>query len=434
MRIISVFATAYHYRLRDERLWGYRHRRPADLTQQIDLGQWADFYRLTQQQLVEVLSVTRVTAGSLGLPPRSDGDVEPDPQITDAVLWLFLLPSDEIVAALGVTLDVPADGAHARPVIRVLAACSAASVTIDGAPLGDRVAAAVKAATDDQADQDEASVLTIERHQLVLLPQTGRSLSHLLVPAVLGVHHPETAPQPDRPDDLNQGGQAAALTARVTILHGYPGPAENVLLLAAVQSVATAARLRRLWFRLGEVIREFRDNRQTVIVGIQQRSDFEVLMDKVGYLELDFGYSVEYQSQISRLAPSEFMRSYHTALVDQLELVEQAATISRLFDRVSRSVSAEMTAIEIRERRARDAAEVRGNLPRLVLTSIGLPLGFLFLFFGINGTQVDPARSILDVHYYAWAYGVAAVLAAAPTLLAAVLSALRRRFVSGDRP
>jgi hypothetical protein len=80
-----------------------------------------------------------------------------------------------------------------------------------------------------------------------------------------------------------------------------------------------------------------------------------------------------------------------------------------------------LRAIDIRERREEAEKRVRGAIAVSVLSAIGVPLGFLVAFFGINATQVDSSRSIFDIHHYLGVYVAAGVLALIPVLVFAIL-------------
>jgi hypothetical protein len=423
VRVVSIFSTNYRY-------VGTSHsknlRRGHSNRLELDLDRLTDFYGLIQQQFVEVLIVMPCPAGSLSMPTMREASDKPTPHVSRADLWLFLLPSDEVVAALAVTFDPPSGAEYDPLTIRVLESCVSADVTINGVKLSQCIEDAAAQVGVVHIDEN-SKALPPERHQLVIISEMRRSYPHQFVSAALRVHHPESTSHSDRPPELNQDDRALTLTSRITILHGYPEYAQNVFLLTAVQLIGAAVRLRRIWFTLGRSIKEFSDNNLSPDIGVQKRGDLEVLLDELGNLELDFGYSIEYQSQISSLVPSEFMRSYYAALGEQLELTNQIEVISRLFDRVGRSVRSEMAAIEIREQRTKARRNQSIGVVGLVLLSIGIPLVFLFLLFGINGSEVNSAYSIFDMRHYALVYSSAFLLSLIPFIFLVVLAAEHRR-------
>jgi len=99
-----------------------------------------------------------------------------------------------------------------------------------------------------------------------------------------------------------------------------------------------------------------------------------------------------------------------------------------MFSRLDASIRSELTAIEIRERQAEEDKRLRRDAAVSVLTFIGVPVGFLVAFFGINATQVRNGWSIFSMHHYWPVYLAAGLLALAPLVAFAVLNgrALRR--------
>src|SRR5207245_8234522 len=100
IRVISIYATRWRYR---DHLDGSEH---------LMLGRLEEFYGLFRDQLPQVLCRAQHSAAALTfMPPSGDGP-QPDAsaqlsaaqgaevKITQAESWLFVLPSDQVVAVL----------------------------------------------------------------------------------------------------------------------------------------------------------------------------------------------------------------------------------------------------------------------------------------------------------------------------------------------
>ncbi len=140
----------------------------------------------------------------------------------------------------------------------------------------------------------------------------------------------------------------------------------------------------------------------------------EFLADELGNLELDLSFSVETSADLGLLIPSLRLESFHKELYAAMELRERAETVSRMFSRLDASIRSELTAIEIRERQLEEEKRLRRSAAVSVLSVIGIPLGFLVTFFGINAIQVKGSWSMFSLHHYLWAYVAAGLLAVAP--------------------
>jgi hypothetical protein len=114
-----------------------------------------------------------------------------------------------------------------------------------------------------------------------------------------------------------------------------------------------------------------------------------------------------------------------------LELPTRAETVSKMFTRLDGSIRSEITAIEIRERREEQVKRLRGAIAGSVLSMVGVPVGVLTAFFGVNAREVEAKWSMFDLHHYLGVYVVAACLALIPVLVFLapyVYSGVLRRF------
>lgn len=101
-------------------------------------------------------------------------------------------------------------------------------------------------------------------------------------------------------------------------------------------------RFRQIWREAHHHVREFRRNDQKQGVGVQQRKELEAPVDRLGNLEFDLTFSIEF--------PLMRIESFHSALYQAMDLEKQADTLSRMFTQLAGSIRSEITAIDIRER------------------------------------------------------------------------------------
>jgi hypothetical protein len=427
IRVISIYAT----RWRDRPRWDGQQPH-------LSLGRLEEFYGLFRDQLPQVIcrqphaagALTFAPTGSLAAQPDAATEVAATPEaevvITRAETWLFVLPSDQVVAVLDFHFASRPLDIDRVPTTTVLERCAYAQLLVDGSDLETHIAALARAAGAEEIDKN--TLLPPERHQVVFAPYVvGGSLPE--EDAVKGILYRVDPPnRPEfmkirRPSGLNEAGRTlGAVTPYVSLLYGHQDYIENSVFLTAVQAVGTTARFRQIWHKAHGQVRDFRYNTQNPEVGKQQRSDMESLVDELGNLELDLSFSVETSADLGLLIPSLRLESFHKELYAAMELRERAETVSRMFSRLDASIRSELTAIEIRERRAEEEKRLRRDAAVSVLSVIGVPLGFLLAYFGINANQVSSRWSMLNLHHYRSVYIAAGVLALTPLVTFLVLN------------
>lgn len=497
IRVISVYATKWRFTGDPDP--GIKH---------LELGQLEEFYTLYKDQLPQIIRRTPHTPGSLMFLPTDDeaeergkdtkiSPAEDDVEVLSMESWLFVLPSDQVVAAYdfelgGRTVPDPDSGPDAvtvdpLPAIRLLERCAYARLIIDGRPIeahiayllaDEEYAKEVRMLETAEPQQNASEPFPPERHQIVFATQIkAPALQTTDRAGPDGVHRViRTSPDGDdatirqilyrieppnrpefveyeRPPGLNHAGTLCAVTPYVSLLSDHPEYLENSVFLTVVQTVGTAARFRQIWHKAHREVRKFRREDQDETIGTQGRDKLEELADVLGNLELDLSFSVETSADLGLLIPSLRIESFHKELYRALELRERAETVSRMFSRLEASIRAELTAIEIRdrredekkrrleteerrlrreeeeqrlrreeeERRLRHEEEedrrVRWGFAIGVVSFLAIPIGFLSAFFGLNVQQVQPGWSVFNYHHYWLAYVAAAILTAIPPAL-----------------
>src|SRR5215471_667652 len=399
IRIISIYATRW------------RHLPQADGEQQphLSLGRLEEFYGLFRDQLPQVIcrKPHPATALSFTSPSSEPGEAAADPsaaaemdvEFSRAESWLFVLPSDQVVAVLDFDFATRPLDVDPIPTTTVLERCAYAQLLVDGSDLETHIADLAREAGAEEIDTN--NLLPPERHQVVFAPyvEGGTLPDEEAVKRIIYRVDPPNRPEfmtVRRPSGLNEAGRTlGAVTPYVSLLYGHQDYIENSVFLTAVQAVGTTARFRQIWHRAHGRVRDFRYTVQNPEVGKQRRADMEFLVDELGNLELDLSFSVETSADLGLLIPSLRLESFHKELYE---------------------------AMEIRERQADEVKRLRRDAAISVLSFVAVPLGFLVAFFGINSTQVNSSWSIFNFHHYLFVYLAAVFLALTPLMAFFVLN------------
>jgi hypothetical protein len=418
VRVISVYAT--------------RWRRPwegdDDGESHLELGRLEEFYNLFREQLPRVLARVKHERDTVSFPSLQG---EPDStdkmaglEVTRAELWLFALPSDQVVAALDLDFQSPPPTADASRIIDVLEHGAYGHISILDKGLEWHIAELAKEAKAKEIDK--STQLPPERHQIVFAPDIGEAANiEETIALILYRSDPPYRPQfmqVRRPSGLNAEHAIGAVTPYVSLLSGHPEYVENSVFLTVVQAVGTSARFRQIWHKAHGRVRQYRHKGQQPGVGVQDKAAMEFLADELGNLELDLSFSVDASADLGLLIPLLRIESFHKDLYAAMELRERAETVSRMFTRLDASIRSEITAIEIRDQQEAEQRRLRRSAAFSVLSFVAVPLGFLLAFFGINGREVQGNWSVFDWGHYLTVYVSAAALAVTPLVAFMILN------------
>ncbi|GAA2597434.1 MULTISPECIES: hypothetical protein [Streptomyces] len=233
--------------------------------------------------------------------------------------------------------------------------------------------------------------------------------------ATLGIRRPET---------LNNAGQTMVAHGRgVSLIVGYAPATENAFALAAagiLTAVASVHRVRRQAFEALELDRdaavETTDDARALVAQLSRR---------LNDLQLDLSFSVEaYADTI--LIPELLVESFHSSLRDVSSLADALANTSRIVERVNAVLATRRVDLETA---SQQYAEDRDRVLAAVIavgSLLALPPALLLAYFGVNSSDVDARRSILDLHHYGVAYAIAWL----PFLLLIVVGLVARRRIS----
>ncbi|MGH4009367.1 MAG: hypothetical protein ACRDTH_14645 [Pseudonocardiaceae bacterium] len=427
IRVISIYATRW-------RLTGDYDQ------QQLSLGKLDEFYGLFQSQLPQVIHQSSHMARSIAFAPTVDditqlgtnGNIRipaaSGVEITHAKSWLFVLPSDQVVAALDLHIQCKLLDADPSPIVKLLEECAYARLLVDGSSLETHIAVVLEKLKGIKELDVNSKSLPPERHQIVFAKHVEGKLppSDEIIKVILYRVEPPSRPEfmeYRKPSGLNEIGHTlCAVTPYVSLLYGQQGYVENSVFLTVVQAIGTAAHFRQIWQQAHSEVHKFRRGAQEKGLGTQSSGGLEFLADELGNLELDLSFSVEASAGLGLLIPALRIESFHKELYAAMELRERAETASRMFIRLDASIQSELTAIEIRERQQQEQKRLRWGAAVSILSLIAVPIGFLVAYFGINATEVNNAWSIFDMHHYWFAYVVAAFLALVPLISFLILN------------
>ncbi|MFF0587248.1 hypothetical protein ACFYWD_14875 [Streptomyces sp. NPDC003781] len=233
--------------------------------------------------------------------------------------------------------------------------------------------------------------------------------------ATLGIRRPET---------LNNAGQTMVAHGRgVSLIVGYAPPVENAFGLAAagiLTAVAAVHRIRRQAFEALDL-----DRAAAVETTDDARALVGQLSRRLNDLQLDLSFSVEaYADTI--LIPELLVESFHSSLRDVSSLADALANTSRIVERVNAVLATRRVDLETA---SQQYAEDRDRVLAAVIAAgslIALPPALLLAYFGVNSSDVDSDRSILDIRHYGVAYAIAWL----PFLLLIVVGLVARRRIS----
>lgn len=450
VRIISIYATPWRYRPDNN------NRATEPVESLLPLGALEDFHDLFRDQLPQVLACDLQEADSLELNLRNVPSGRGDTVVFRLASWLFVLPSDQVVSALDIEFFSPPLDEDVTPIVDVLQSCAFAQLTIAGATYEAHITDLARRS--GVATSRDILKLPPERHQIVFASHTeGRPLpgEEQVKQILYRVEPPfrQEFMEIKEPSGLNQDEcTRGVVTPYTSLLYGHPDYIENSVFLTTVQAVGTAARFRQIWHRAHGQVRDFRYNLQAEESGRQKKEDMERLVDELGNLELDLSFSVETSADLGLLIPSLRIESFHRELYAAMELHERANRVSRMFSRLDSSIKSELTAIEIREskeeetrrndeakrqeqerreeetrrndetrrredeRREEERKRLRSERAVSTLSFVGVPIGFLVTFFGINSSQVDSHWSIFSGQHYWGVYLFALALGMIPLL------------------
>lgn len=328
--------------------------------------------------------------------------------------WLFSLPHGGLVAGLELGLeDLRAPG-RVRALDDLLRDLDGGrhSVTIDGRPILEVATGGV--------EQARGTVLGSDMHHLMFPPaRLTKSADHIdrdfaqrLVSrrddsSREGYHTVRLPTEANRYADT-----LVALTPGATAAAGHRPDFEVVLVLCAVQALASLSSLRQIQNAAFEALREF-----------QQESDhrlgseaLERRLHELGQLELALSFGVEAYLGMRTSIPTLPVEQYHSELVDALGLPPGASITGGMLQRLSKALQAEGDARATRRARAVERQRQNWSAVGGAAAFVALPLSILVGFLGMSAKEIDARASFLDSRYLRYYAAIVGVLGLAGLL------------------
>ncbi|MGV9498768.1 hypothetical protein ACWDQ0_10885 [Streptomyces sp. NPDC003642] len=212
-------------------------------------------------------------------------------------------------------------------------------------------------------------------------------------------HDTSLAPHP-----RNHGLTLSALGRGVSVQAGWAPHVENGLALVAIGMISALAVLQRT--RLAAFAMMKANERTPADSPTEIRSLISRLSAGVNELQLDLAFGVEAYVD-SLLIPEMITEAFQSSLGEALGIRDSLENSARMVERLTSVISARSAALDaaLAERDDRRDRTVSGLVAAATL--IALPPTLLLAFFGVNGTDVDEHRSILDLRAYGTAYALA---------------------------
>ncbi|WP_037673636.1 hypothetical protein [Streptomyces griseus] len=206
------------------------------------------------------------------------------------------------------------------------------------------------------------------------------------------------------PHMRNPGVTVSAHGRGVSVQAGWAPHVENGLALVALGMVSAQAVLQRTRLAAFGMMRANEQASADSPSGI--RALISRLSAGVNELQLDLAFGVEAYVD-SLLIPEMVMEGFQSSLRDALGVRDTLDNSARMVERLTSVINARSAALDaaLAERDDRRDRTISGLVAAATL--IALPPTLLLAFFGVNGTNVDEHRSILDLREYGAAYAVA---------------------------
>lgn len=404
VRVVTIYSLPWHYRGKSSR----------DLPKELGLsGALRHHYDLYREQLPRLLPDEFIGGSEMAESIELDKPV-PGITVTRTNSMLFALPSNRVVLAVIFCFNTHT----AYRLDDVEAISNVLEQTIDGnlvfkpkhAAEGNSTSKQISLASHANSlphnqpghkhwkrDKPGDSPLQPERHQLVFITprfEGEKVPDDELINEIVYRHNPpyrEEFGRPKAPDQLNlieqrQKITLGVVTPYVSLLYGHQRYVEDSIFLSTVHAVGTASTFRQIWHDSYTEVRKFRESGQAKEAGIQSRAALEKLADNLGNLEFDLTFSVEF--------PLIRIEAFHTALYEAMDLSGQADALSKMFTQLSGSLRSEITAIDVRERRTEKSRQRWNAFATGVLSLIGVAVGFVIAFLGINTIEVPNDRQL----------------------------------------
>ncbi|WP_328874893.1 hypothetical protein OHT76_35180 [Streptomyces sp. NBC_00287] len=206
------------------------------------------------------------------------------------------------------------------------------------------------------------------------------------------------------PNLKNHGVTLSAHGRGVSVQAGWATHVENGLAVVALGMISALAVLQRTRLAAFAMMKQ---NEQALTDSPSEiRTLISRLSDGVNELQLDLAFGVEAYVD-SLLIPEMLTEGFQSSLRDTLGIRDSLDNSARMVERLTSVINARSAALDaaLAERDERQNRVISALVAAATL--IALPPTLLLAFFGVNATNVDEGRSILDLGRYGAAYALA---------------------------
>jgi hypothetical protein len=408
VRITNIYATPWHLP---------KATTNGDPPDYLRLWRFEPYYKLSADQLPQALRCEELDPSTLSFQRWQHPG-----RVTGAQIWLFRLPSGQVITAL--TLNIQGE---LLQMIDLLEDSYFGDVRIGSRTTNDHAHAL---ATQLGAETNGTQGFLPECHQIVFGPTPAPEDCEDVVQRLIyrsDQNYRKEYSVIRYPAELNRRpGWLSAVGPFVSVACGHPDFIENAVFLSAVQAVAASAQLRAIRQAAFADMRLFRDFEAVGGSTQSRRRSLERIADQLGDLQLELSYSVESPADFGLLLPSLRVESYHKALYESMDLADRADRAGRMLERLGSAITAELTAIESIERRADDNRRTRYAVAVGFVSAVAIPASLILAYLGINASQVNPNLSMFS-HRYLGMYLTVAIVIVLGVLLSVGLYIQHRR-------
>ncbi|MGV9453508.1 CorA family divalent cation transporter [Streptomyces sp. NPDC003635] len=206
------------------------------------------------------------------------------------------------------------------------------------------------------------------------------------------------------PNLRNHGVTLSAHGRGVSVQAGWALHVENGLAVVALGMISALAVLQRTRLAAFAMMKE--NERAATRSAAEVRTLISRLSEGVNELQLDLAFGVEAYVD-SLLIPEMLTEGFQSSLGDTLGIRDSLDNSARMVERLTSVINARSAALDaaLADRDERQNRVVSALVAAATL--IALPPTLLLAFFGVNATDVDEARSIIDLGRYGTAYALA---------------------------
>lgn len=208
------------------------------------------------------------------------------------------------------------------------------------------------------------------------------------------------------PEESNRGGSLSVVSPFAALSGRHQGYVENAFFLSALLYVGARVALISLRRRLYQNLTMVDRLQATTADPRLRRAALGSVSSSVGAMEIELSASVESYLKVESLLLSLRASDFHESLFGSARVAEEATALATMLERLRSGLQGELGELSAiygaRDERRRLLASAFVG----ALTVLGVPLGILFGYFGMNAAEVSAQASFLDIPENPVIYGL----------------------------